>query len=185
MKTVICILFFLSFSCRTTFAQATIGERFTTGISLTYIPNELINNPNEKWEHIWTLNTNLSTYITKKFVLGISGVFIRTYQAGVKEDYKLFGGYLQYDVSRKTAYRFYLESGFFAGDYCTCGLYESYREPNLRYLNYGGGLEWKVRPKVSLEFAFISYYILNNIESKYVFNQYVIGLNYVIGKAYN
>lgn len=178
-----CLLFLLTWMfINISQAQLSIGERLTLGGSLTYIPNNAASVPAPDRVHEWTFNTNISTSITKRISFGLSGLFIRTYFQEEQSNYNLFGAFTQYSILDTPHNRFFGELGLYLGDYCTCGTNTPYSTPNLKYLSFGGGYEWKFSPRLHIEAGFIVYRIINEPERIYGYTQYILGLNYQISK---
>jgi len=166
------------------------GQNLFLGASFTYIPNFEVDPFGFGEEYVFhesTLNINLGVQIHKNIRLGLTGMHIRTNSKySEKEQQYILGGSVKYlfnDLQDKT--RFYLETGFYKGNYCTClsdnrgdPIQEPYKREGLSYWGFGGGVERKLSKHFQLDLGFYNFLILQNIPPKYNFTQYVIGIDY-------
>jgi len=188
---------FLLLLCIVSFSQEKekyFGKTFAIGSSLTYMWD--IGGTKHQGVHYfdeWAWNINASMKLSKKFWFGIqlNPIFTKEYYLGVVERnvYQFNGTFIQYDFLFKKGWRIYVETSLNYSDYCTCdtGLYYSpYRKSGLFFWGGGGGFEYVVNKNkganLLVEFAFFNNVILNNINYRYNFTQYIIGLNYRFGK---
>ncbi len=176
-----------------------IGERIIIGNSLTYIweTNDLI--PNTYQEFTW--NKNIAVNLTNTLYGGISyqnlftnGSIVSANQ--VKNRYYLAGVFVQYDFLPAKPNRLIAELSWNVGNYCTCGDGDPYEFVNannnanetlnnsnvLNYIGVGGSYEIMLHQFLALELGFYNYNILGDVKEKYNYTQYIIGLNFDIGK---
>jgi hypothetical protein len=77
---------------------------------------------------------------------------------------------------------FLLEAGLMYGNYCTCEDDDPFKRDGLYYLDLGGSFEMQLSKRIYLDMGFNVYNILNDVKGKYAYTQYIVGLNYTIGK---
>ncbi len=135
----------------------------------------------------YTWNVNIAVSLNKKMYLGLQLLNIYTKGSNQSlEKYKIYGVFAQYNLLRRTDHRFIVETSFNRGDFCTCGEFEPYRKNNLFYWGIGMGYDLpiikKILPGLYIDLSFINYFLLSQVESKYNYTQYVLGLNYRFGK---
>lgn len=183
MKTkieVIIFFLFLSFNLNAQndlkFAQRII----ILGNSLTYMTE--YNDAIPARYHEFTWNKNISINITPNIYTGISYQNIYTSGSTVnissnKNKYHLVGVFFQYDFLPKVKNKLFVETSWNYGNYCTCGNKDPYEVKWVNYIGFGGGYELPLNDIISLDLSFILYRIIENIESKYNYTQYVVGLN--------
>lgn len=159
------------------------GERWIIGISWTY-RNGTNTNTEIKY-HEWASSSNIATNLTPSLYFGISDIGIRKRSNDfvgeeVKSKFRMYNAFFQYDFIPQKKSRLFVESSIGVSNYCTCGLFD---EPGLRkkttYLGLGVGYDFPIyKDVIYLDLSLLSYNILNKIETKKPFYQYVIGLNY-------
>lgn len=154
------------------------------GTSLTYIKNK-DKSPNAIEgdafrEYSW--NINVATHISNRFRLGINTIQIFTKSPSEgKNNYYLLGAFVQYEpFSPDKKSHFLLETGLMYGNYATLEPYNPYPREGLIYLDAGVTFEWKLLKNIYIETGFNVYPMLNKINGKYSYTQYVLGLNYII-----
>lgn len=182
--TSILILVLLSFSLQ---AQNEFGKSFIIGTSLTFIPNYQKNYTSSDYnyyEYTWNLNAAVS--LSKRVFIGVQVMTIFTNGSRIENtNYSIVGLFGQFDFTPKKDYRLFLETSINLGNYCTCGDFDPYKKEKLSYWGWGGGVELPLRflsSKLYLDLSFITYLILNDIENKYAYTQYIVGINYRFGK---
>jgi hypothetical protein len=163
---------------------------FKVGSSLTYIfDKNTIDYP--EGEHLYkeyTWNINFAASITKHLDVGLQFMNIFTSGTHVNNNYyTIYGAFAQYDLlaNRSPRYSLFLESSINRGNYCTAGHLDPYKKNNIWYAGLGAGIELPadfLLPGLGLELSFFNYQIINQIQTKYNFTQYIVGLNYHIGK---
>lgn len=157
------------------------AEKLVLGTSISYLQDY---NRDFYRYHEWTGSLNIGVNIDHHFMIGLQNLFILGYGTRVATDnFNLFGTFIQYDFFDKSKNRLYIESGFYKGNYCTCGNSDPYKVNGLNYLNFGGGFELSIRKNINLEFGLSIYKILNS-ENKddYGYGYYIAGINYIIFK---
>jgi hypothetical protein len=167
-------------------------KRFSIGSSLTYMwdQNKIDYPPGEHLYENYTWNVNFAASINKHLDVGLQFLNIFTSGTHVENtDYQIYGAFAQYDLlaNRSPKYAFFLESSINRGDYCSAGPnhLDPYRKNNLWYIGLGCGFEIPlgfITPRLCLDLSVYNYEIINQIKAKYNFTQYIIGLNYKIGK---
>ncbi len=192
----ILIFVFLLFST-SIFAQKKdnfLFNSFTAGTSLTYIWEGEINGdkytgaPREFIYNEYTWNINFATSLSKSFQLGIQVLNIYTSGTRIENEYnKIYGMFVQYDFLYRTPYsvKMFIDMSINRGDFCTAGFSDPYTKKGLWYHGMGGGVELPLKmisKKLFVDLSLYNYMILNKIEKKYNFTQYIIGLNYHLGK---
>ena len=144
------------------------------------------NNPAIRYSfNEYTWNINMAVSLNKRMYLGLQ--LLNIYTKGSKQDlekYRVYGMFAQYNVLRQTAHRLFAETSINRGNYCTCGDFEPNRRNNLYYWGIGAGYDLPLKkiPGLYLDLSFIHYLILNSVEDKYAYTQYIIGVNYRFGK---
>ncbi len=173
------ILFFILFICNIhAKSQQYFADYLIVGTSLTYIYYKDKGNYISYNEITW--NANVGIHLNENFFSGLQILNIYSSEVGNKKDYySIYGLFTQYDFLKKNTNRLFAEVSFNRGNYCTSNDIPSYAD-NLYYIGLGGGFEYKIKkiPNLYLDLSFIAYNILNKIEDKYGYTQYIIGLNY-------
>jgi hypothetical protein len=165
-------------------------NHFKVGTSLTYIYNSNKNDypPGEHLYEEYTWNVNFAASINKYLDVGLQFMNIFTSGTHVNNNYyQIYGTFAQYDLlaNRSPRFSLFLESSINRGNYCTAGHLDPYEKNNLWYAGLGGGFELPADFLLSglgIELSFFNYQIINQIQTKYNFTQYIIGLNYKVGK---
>jgi hypothetical protein len=161
-----------------------IGQRLIVGTSLTYIYNvegSFFKDPRYQ-EFIWkksiAINLNKSIYWGLShhniYSNGSSYVFNSNY----RERTFIAGTFLQYDFLHRYKERVYLEVSWNYGNHCSCGLGDLYKKDGLSYFGLGGGFTFPITKIISLDLAFIGYFITSDENAKYAYNPYIIGLSF-------
>jgi len=170
-------------------SESTFGKSFITGLSLTYIwdyDNTGSLTDYRYNEYTWNLNAAVS--ISKRIYSGVQVMTI--FISGTRVDgdnYSMYGLFGQYNFTPKKKSRFFIETSFNQGNYCTCGKLDPYKKDDLLYWGLGIGLEKPLKSiskSLYLDLSFVNYTILDNLQDKYNYTQYIIGLNYRFGKFY-
>mgnify|MGYP001158827855 CR=1 FL=1 len=153
------------------------------GSSFTYIFDNSRNGIVEGKFREYSWNINMVTFLPKRFRAGVNSIQISTQVPdGTKNNHFLVGGILQHEMPLTKNDFFLLETGLMTGNYCTCGAFDPVKNEGLMYLDLGAAFEFRIFPKTYLDLGFNVYQILNDVEGKYAYTQYVVGLNYLIGK---
>jgi hypothetical protein len=187
MKKSIKIVLIFVFIQAFTYAQKEFGKTFIAGTSLTFIP-EIENDPllsqYNYFEYTWNLNAAVS--IGRRIFIGAQVLTIFTNGSRVENNtYFIMGLFGQFNFIPKQKFRFFAELSINTGDYCTCGYLDPFRKENLVYLGWGAGFDLPMKflsKNLYLDLSLIAYLILNDIEDKDVFTQYILGINYRFGK---
>jgi len=191
MKLAYLIFLFLLFNSTKHFAQNILpdkekkGLQFKIGSSLTYIWNS--DSPFHSYRE-FTWNTNIAFSYFRKLWFGVQVLPIltrREYATAItKRNYTISGLFFQYNFIDSDILKVYGETSINYGNYCTCGNDDPYRLEELFYLGIGAGFQFPMKfisDKLSFEFAFFNYVILNKIQFKYNYTQYILGINYTFG----
>lgn len=162
-------------------AQRYFADYMSIGTSLTYMRN--VNRDsygiNSGYDE-YTFNLNSGIRLSKKFFSGLHFLNIFSSEPSTKKDYYMvYGIFTQYTLLEFSEHKLLVELSMNKGSYCTCDP-NPYKINGLYYLGVGGGFELPL-PKWNgffLDLSFINYAILNQVENKYAYTQYVIGINY-------
>ena len=187
MNRVLIIVLFLVFFHNPVVSQGEFGKTFIAGTSLTFIP-DFNTNPSvadyNYFEYTWNLNVAVS--LNKRFYTGVQALTIFTNGSRVENNtYFIMGLFGQFNFIPKNKFRFFAELSINTGDYCTCGNLDPFKQANLVYLGWGAGFDLPMKflsKNLYLDLSLIAYLILNDIENKHGFTQYIIGINYRFGK---
>ena len=161
--------------------KRSLGKRLIIGTSISYLNEVNRSIPNRYHEFVW--NKNIATNITSQLYAGISHQNIYTTGSTVlyedpKEKYYLVGVFMQYDFWKRTKDRVIAEVSWNYGNYCTCGWGDPFKQDALNYIGVGGGIEKTLTKHLTLDLSMMFNTILQNIENKYGYNRYAIGLNF-------
>ncbi len=156
---------------------------FEFGSSLTLIGYENI----EVKEYTW--NINFATSIGKHFYSGIQVLNIYLDYPRIKtKKYNIFGLFGQYNFTPNSRFRSFFEMSINRGNYYFKGTsYFPEEVVKMYYLGIGGGVDIPLdflsnRLFLDLSFVFYFHNVDNNLVG-YMYNQYIVGLNYRFGKA--
>jgi len=154
------------------------------GTSLTFKWDGSAFNSDFFQEYTWHMNGGITLH--KQAIIGIQTLKILS-KSGSKawNSSYIYGFFTQYDFFPKQKFRLFSELSINRGNYCTCGNFDPYTVENLNYLGYGFGFDLPISShsdKLVLDVSFYNYLILNDIDAKYNYTQYIIGLNYYFGK---
>lgn len=162
-------------------AQRYFADYMVIGTSLTYMRNS--NKDSYKTDYGYdefTWNTNVGIQISKRLFTGLQVLNIYSSQISLpKKYYVVYGLFSQYDFLKSIEHRLFAEISINRGNYCTC-VDIPYQVDDLYYIGFGAGYDYPIKkiPNLYLDISFINYSILNKIDDKYGYTQYVIGLNY-------
>ncbi len=164
------------------------GKRFIYSTSLTYIFQP--NYQNKLKYHELTYYTGISVNINKSIYFGFEYLAIFTKGSIIKfnnknKNYFLFGVNGEYDLIPRYDDKLYIKTSFDIGNYCTCGDKDPYKKTNLYYFGLGFGYDYPISKRIAIRFGFTNYVILNKIEDKYNYTQYILGFNINMGNKYN
>jgi hypothetical protein len=158
-------------------------QKVTMGASYTFIFDDLNTDDLFRYqEH--TLNLNAAVSLGTHLDLGVAYLAISVREKGApSERFSLAGAFMQYDFLRDSpGMRLFAETGFYRGNFCTCGNDAPYYRPNLSYIPYGGGMEFKLFKKRPwyLDMSFLWYQLVSRVPgtNTWAYSQYVAGLNY-------
>ena len=157
------------------------------GTSLTYIRNTYEDSYGYTYpDDEFTWNINVGIPLTKKLFTGLQVLNIYASEVSVpKEYYVIYGLFSQYNFLKDHQHRLFIELSINKGNYCLCDYLPS-RHENLYYLGMGLGYDLPLSkriPGLYLDLAFLAYGILNPIENKDLYTQYIIGINYRLGEG--
>lgn len=156
------------------------GQRLILGTSLTYIFDKNRDIDNFYNEFNW--NKNIAVNLTKSLYVGIGHRNFYTQGSSYslseeKNRYMMFGVFAQYDFLVKKKDRIFAEIAWDWGNYCTCGRRDPYKVEGLHYFGIGGGVDFPLNRFLSLDFSVVIHHILEDIDFKYTYNQFTLGLN--------
>lgn len=153
-------------------------RQWVIGIGAAYI-EDVDNNDETNLYQEWTIVNSISTEVSKKLRVGIDYRTILTNDPILgKDNYFMFGNFVQYNFLPQRKGRFFVEAAIRYGDYCTCGDTDPYKFNNLWYIGWGFGGSIFLFQNLYLDIAFSSNIITNSIKEKYSFNHYTLGLEY-------
>lgn len=197
MRKILVVSFVFVVSC--SFGQTNNSQFFTNlefGTSLTYMWDDN-NRPNGDYIHQeLTWNMNFKARVYSGFWLGVqvNPIFSRTreFATVTRQNFNFYGVMAQYEIL--SAFDFAEESDI--SPYIELSINRSnmlvtrFAKPSsmegINYLGFGGGFQALINKKggknLYAEVAFFNYHIINNIVGKSNYTQYIIGLNYRLGK---
>jgi len=161
------------------------GKRFEVGSSLTYFSDHGDQSGIYKYQELsWNLNAKMS--LSKRFYFGLQVIPIltKTFKAGLtnKELFNFYGLFIQGNVVTVQNFNLFVETSINKSNM----LQNVWNEPKIQegiyYLGVGGSVDIYGKKRWGLEIGFYNYHILNKIESKSNYTQYILGVNYCIGK---
>jgi len=179
-------IFLLIFLFSNLYSEHYFANYLKVGSSLTYIRNgekDIYGDIQGEIEYTW--NINLGIPLNKRLFTGLQLLNIYASEIGErKKYYAVYGLFNQYQFVKTKTFSLFAETSFNRGNYCTCNNIP-FKKKDLYYLGIGSGTEIVI-PKIknlSLDLSFIFYEILNKIQGKYSYTQYIIGINYkIIGR---
>ena len=170
------------------------GRSYEVGTSLTYIWDWDGNYTPGVYRYdelTWNMNANMRLHERFWFGVQVAPIFTKTFIGGItkRNNYNFYGLCLQGDVFTNENGRIYLETSFNRSN-----MLNTYNNINggqvkiegINYLGMGGGFNLLLNKNglknLYLELAFFNYHVLNKIEYKSNYTQYIFGLNYRLGK---
>ncbi|MFD1551546.1 hypothetical protein DNU06_03420 [Putridiphycobacter roseus] len=165
--------------------KAYFGKRFEVGTSLTYFSDNGDQSGIYKYQEFsWNVNVKMS--LSKRFSFGLQVIPIltKTYKGGLskKEPFNFYGFFVQGNVLTVQNFNFLLETSFNQSNMLQNILGEPKTEEGIYYWGFGGSAELYSKKRWGFEIGFYNYQILNKIEYKSNYTQYILGVNYRIGK---
>ena len=166
-------------------SQRYFANYMIVGTSLTYMRNSNIDRYKTDYgydEYTW--NVNLGIRLSKRVFTGLQLLNIYSSEISTPKDYySVYGLFTQYNFFNKETHRLFAETSINRGNYCISADLPHFRN-DLYYAGVGVGYDFPIKqiPNLYLDLSFVNYFILNNIENKYSYTQYVIGLNYRINE---
>lgn len=180
------LILFLSLRADAQSNSSNYFNKIILGTSVTLISDEHenVNAPKQK-EYIkeYTWNTNLSLEINRYFRMGFQYMYIQEKSKYFdNQKYFIAGTYIQFNplATKTPPNRIYIENSLNIGNKCTCGNDKQFKLDNLKYWGLGFGGDIKLTNWLHLDLAFHNYIILNKIEGKYNWTQYIVGLDFPI-----
>ncbi len=174
-----CLIFFLS----PIKAQRYFADYMIIGTSLTYRWDTPSTNDYsyEDTYSDYTWNVNVGIRVSKRFFTGIQILNIYAGQMhSEKYYYSIYGIFTQYNFLEWKEKRFCAELSLNRGNYVGISDKSPFYKNDTYYLGVGGGFDLPIKKikNLSFDLSLVDYFILNNIEDKDMFFQYIIGLNY-------
>lgn len=129
-----------------------------------------------------TWNINAAFQFSRRFRVGAAAMPI--FKKRFREDWENFfmaGAFLQFDVLPKDRSPIILEAGIFRGNFVPMSD-DIIEKKGMYYLDFGASYEIYIFPKIYLELGGNYYPLINKVEGKDNFFQYVVGVNYWLGK---
>jgi len=166
------------------------GKTLEIGSSLTYIWDDNNRPPGDFLYSELTWNVNVKMKLHKRVWLGaqIAPIFTRTrnFSTVSKENYNLFGIMTQFDFVSKKEVQLFGEVSLNRSNFLNQYFSNPTKMEGLSYFGFGGGgnilINKKFKQNLFLEISFFNYYLLNDIPNKSNYTQYIVGLNYRLGK---
>ena len=186
------LLFFLSVSV-TAYVQTNVSDYFAKtfdiGSSATLMfTNDPLASVTRYRELSW--NSNVKMRASKSFWVGLQivPIFTKSIKGGVtrKENFNFYGAFLQGDIYRPKKFNVFVEGSFNRSNMLLRLNDRPEKIDGINYLGFGGGLDICLNHMSSknllLELGFYNYHPLNDIIDKSNYTQYIVGLNYRLGK---
>ena len=181
----------MAFMLKTSICQtdnSNFSKTLEVGTSATYIWNNY-NKPGDFLYNELTWNLNAKMKLNNRFWLGIQAAPIFTWTRDLKqtttENYHLYGMTVQFDVVSKKKHQIYIETILNRTNLLILKEYNT-RQAGIYYFGFGGGinllLNEKGKQNLFLEIGMNNSFILNNIKDKSYYTQYIVGVNYRLGK---
>lgn len=162
--------------------ESYLFKKVIFGSSVTYIWDSYDNSFFQ--EYTWNVNGAIS--LNKRLFLGVQALTIYAKDSKSEwENYYIYGVLGQFNLLQSKEYRAFIETSVNKGNYCTCGVEFPYLKDNLYYFGLGAGFDIPLKfisENLYIDMSFYNYTILNKIKTKYNYTQYIIGLNYYLGK---
>ncbi|PZE16515.1 hypothetical protein DNU06_11695 [Putridiphycobacter roseus] len=159
------------------------------GSSITYIWNDYNKPAGDFLYSELTWNINVKMKLHNRFWLGVQAApiyaWIRDMDQITTENYHLFGLITQFDIVSKKKFQLYVDGIFNRSNLLILEEYNT-KQAGIYYLGFGAGTNFllnnKGRQNLFLEIGFNNSFILNKIEKKSFYTQYIFGVNYRFGK---
>ncbi len=183
-KTIITITLLLLTSYIYSQKERYFTKSLIVGSSLTFIQEKSDKIIGYKYNE-YTWNINMAVSLNKRAFLGLQYLNIHSNGTNVSpENYGIYGVFGQVNLLRKSRNRLFVESSINRGNYFTNYDTDPYKKEDLYYLGFGSGYDLsldKFVPNLYADFSFIYYLIINPLDNKTGYSQYIIGLNYRFG----
>jgi hypothetical protein len=154
------------------------------GSSLTYTVDSSFNieGLGGKYKELsWNINAVMQ--LSRRLRAGVNTIQIFTNDPVYGDrKYYMAGPIAQFEPFLGKKNFFLFEGGLMYGNYCSCDVGDPSKRNGMVYSDLGGSFNWRLAKKLYLELGFNNYFILSKAKGKYAYNQYIIGLNYAIGK---
>lgn len=153
------------------------------GTSVSHVRNTNVDKFGEKvgYDEI-TWNSNIGIQVHSKTLVGLQLLNIYTSELyDSRKYYTVYGLFSQYNFLKHKQKRLFAELSIHKGNYFV-GKSIPYQIDGLYYVGFGAGYDMPIKkiPNLYFDFSFLNYYVLNRIQDKDNYTQYVIGLNYRI-----
>jgi len=164
-------------------------KKFEIGTSLTYIWDSEDAAAGYRYDEFsWNLNAKFS--LSKRFYLGVQAipVFTKNSTGGyvATENYTFLGLLSMFKFFDSKDFSLHLEMSLNRSNMFHSLIADPVKKPGLNYIGYGLGGDIALTKKdggyLFLEWGFYNYSILNKIDFKSNYTQYILGLNYHFGK---
>lgn len=160
--------------------------------SFTYIFNSKTISFDDKYNvyHEKTWANSLALNLNKSLYFGIDYLYMWTSGSAYENiisnnNYYLYGLKFQYDFIPQYRDMLFAEASLSYGNYCTCGKLDPYKLDGLVYLGMGVGYDLPITKMLAFRMGFNNYLILNKVEGKYNFTQYILGLAIKLNREEN
>jgi hypothetical protein len=129
------------------------------------------------------INSRIGISIRNKHLFGYRNFYLQeTSTKNVSENFRMNGLFYQYSFFRRSIVKFWFEGGYYIGNYCPCGNYDTVKRPKTGILLPGIGAELKIFRAFYLEISFRHGFYLPTINDAPIGD---FGLLANIGIVYN
>lgn len=164
-------------------------KKFEIGTSLTYIWDAEDAAAGYRYDEFsWNLNAKVS--VSKRLYFGVQAIPIHTKNRKggyvTNENYTFVGLLSMFKFIDSEDFSFHIEMSLNRSNMFHSLITDPSKKPGINYIGYGLGgdiaLTKKSGSRLFLEWGFYNYSILNKIDFKSNYTQYILGLNYHFGK---
>jgi hypothetical protein len=109
---------------------------------------------NNNYLDFYLLNSKLSISVANRTHLGYRNKFIVQSPPNKEElRFVIHGAYVQYDFLERDRLRLWAETGYYFGDFCTCGLFDAIRREGSNFAQIGLGSSYRVFDQFAIELS--------------------------------
>jgi len=189
MKKILLALTFFSLLSFTAISQSYFTRNVVIGSSFSPEWHLLDNGFNSEFSYLGiSWQKNIAIRLTKHFYVGMTHINVYgehisppSYQRGKINNF-MFGGFTQFRLPATEKLSFTADLGYFIGNHCSCIEDNPIQVPDLRYFDWGIGLDYQIYKRLYFDLNLHFAFILNDLERKYAANGAHIGIDYRLGK---